>query len=245
MAPLNIMLLLIMLLSWKEIVNFNSLKPGKSVEGSQITAFRSEVKGDKYIYLLAGVHGDEVEGVYVLNSLFDHLKRQEDLEIPIIIIPILNIDGYRSGTRVNSNGVDLNRNCPSQSWSSETSEEKYFPGRSAGSEPENQFLFKLMDKFAPGIILSFHSWKPIINYNGDCRDLAIELSKFNQYQALADIGYPTPGSLGDFGPEKYNSPVITYECPLLNDRESLEEIWQENSNALSKLFSNQMLKRFL
>ena len=121
-------------------MNFSNLRSGTSVEGSEITAFRSETNEKKYIYLLAGVHGDEVEGVYVLKHLFEELKDSEDIDLPMIIVPILNLDGYRSGTRVNSNGVDLNRNCPSNSWTPEITEDKYNPGSSPGSEPENKFL---------------------------------------------------------------------------------------------------------
>ena len=93
------------------------------------------------------VHGDEVEGVYLLKNIFDWLKERNEIEIPLIVIPILNVDGYRTGTRVNAHGVDLNRNLPSSNWESGARAAKYFPGNEALSEPENQFLVKLFNKF--------------------------------------------------------------------------------------------------
>ena len=49
---------------------FRELRPGITVAGEKIPAFFSDVLSpqNKYIYLIAGVHGDEVEGVYVLQK---------------------------------------------------------------------------------------------------------------------------------------------------------------------------------
>ena len=227
-------------------MNFVDLKSGKSVEGDEIKAFRSEKKAQKYVYLMAGVHGDEVEGVFVLDELFKWMKDQEDIDLPFIVIPILNVDGYRSATRVNSHGVDLNRNLASANWTSEAREEKYNPGPNAMSEPENIFLDKLFQKYSPGIILTMHSWKPMLNYNGDCKDVAEFLNQYNSYETCDDIeGHPTPGSLGEYGPSQYSSPVLTFEFPLITSGVSLKEIWEENKDGLQSLLKSPLLKRFI
>ncbi len=41
---------------------FSELENGTSLEGHPITVFKTDIKASKYLYLLAGVHGDEVEG---------------------------------------------------------------------------------------------------------------------------------------------------------------------------------------
>jgi len=222
---------------------FSELESGSSVEGHPIPVFKTDIKASKYFYLLAGVHGDEVEGVYVLKELFAWLKLNHDLkDLPMIVIPILNVDGYMNRTRVNAHSVDLNRNLPTKDWSNVHKEAKYNPGPKGLSEPENQFLVKLMDKYKPGFIMSFHTWKPILNYNGECQDVAEFLSEFNHYETASDIGYPTPGSLGTFAVEKYNSPVLTFECPeLKTHRETLKEIWLENEEGLKKVFQTEMI----
>jgi protein MpaA len=222
---------------------FSELESGESLEGHPIQVFKTDIKAPKYLYLLAGVHGDEVEGVYVLKELFTWLKNEHSLkDMPMIVIPILNVDGYRAQTRVNAHHVDLNRNLPTNDWTGEQTQPKYNPGPKPLSEPENQFLVKLLDKYKPGMIISFHTWKPILNFNGNCKDIAEFMNGFNNYEMAGDIGYPTPGSLGTFGVEKYKSPVLTFECPeLKTHRESLKQIWQENEEGLKKIFQSDLI----
>jgi protein MpaA len=222
---------------------FSEIESGTSLEGHDISVFKTDIKASKYLYLIGGVHGDEVEGVYVLKELFSWLKQEHSLkDLPIVVIPILNVDGYRTNSRVNAHLVDLNRNLPTKDWSTAHSKPRYNPGPKPLSEPENQFLVKLLDKYRPGMILSFHTWKPILNYNGECRDIADFLAKSNNYETASDIGYPTPGSLGTFATEKYNCPVLTFECPeLKKHRETLKEIWQENEKGLKDLFGTDLI----
>jgi protein MpaA len=221
---------------------FTELEPGKTVEGHQILAYKTDVKAEKYLYLLAGTHGDEVEGIHVLNELFNWLKHEHSLrDLPIVVLPILNVDGYRASTRVNAHMVDLNRNYPTKDWSAVASQPKYNPGPKALSEPENQYLVKLLDKYRPGFIISFHTWKPILNFNGDCQDVAEYLSTYNKYPIAGDIGYPTPGSFGAFVPDKYKSGVLTFECPPLSDDLGFKEIWNENEKGLKDFMQSDLL----
>lgn len=222
---------------------FRELISGQSVEGLPIPVFKTELRAPKYLYLVGGVHGDEVEGVYILKEIFEWLKNDHALkDVPMIVIPILNVDGYKNRTRVNAHLVDLNRNLPTKDWTSVAREARYNPGTEPLSEPENQFLVKLMDKFNPGLIISFHTWKPMLNYNGDCQDVAEYLAKFNHYVTDPDIGYPTPGSLGSYAMENYHCPVLTFECPELKiHKETLKEIWDENEEGLKGLFRTDLI----
>jgi protein MpaA len=222
-------------------LNFKDLKPGKSVEGDDIASYVSKQSSDTYTYLMAGVHGDEVEGVYVLKKLLDWLSDEEGIQTSLVVIPVLNVDGHRHATRVNAHGVDLNRNCPSKNWKAESTEAKYHPGPSALSEPESLYMDKLFKKFPPHLILTFHSWKPLLNYNGDCRKVADFLSRYNEYEVSDDVNYPTPGSLGEYAPEAYNCPVLTFECPVLSDTMTLEKIWLENETGLKALMHSELI----
>ncbi len=225
-------------------MNFLEIKSGTSVAGDIITAYRSESKSQKYIYLLAGVHGDEVEGVYILNQLTEWLKSNDQLDLPVIIIPNLNVDGYRAGTRTNAHAVDLNRNFPTETWKKGYKEKRYFPGPEPLSEPENKYLLKIFSKYPPKIIFTFHSWIPMVNYNGDGKVFAEAMAEQNGYPIVAeDIeGHPTPGSLGDYANEKLKVPVITLECPVLDEEKGLKEIWEENKEALLAVMSLPELK---
>ena len=81
----------------------------------------------------------------------------------------------------------------------------------------------------------------MINYNGNCKAHAELLARHNSYEITTDVGYQTPGSLGDFAPEIYGAPVITFECPLLADGKTLKEIWEENRAGLENLLKSELI----
>jgi protein MpaA len=226
-------------------MKFTELTPGKSVKGEIISAYISDKKADKYFYILGAVHGDEVEGAHLASELFKWLSETSEVDMPIIIVPVVNVDGFKEKNRVNANGVDLNRNLPSNQWTAEAREPKYFPGTAPLSEPENKFLVNLFEKYPPRFIISFHSWYPVINYNGACKEVAEFLASFNSYPIEADfLTHPTPGSLGEYGPQHLKIPVLTFECPLLSETVTLESIWKENELAFKKLFTSKMIETF-
>ena len=117
-----------------------------------------------------------------------------------------------TGERTNARKVDLNRNLPTKTWSSEIAKPRYHPGKSPGSEPENKALVNWIEKEKPSLIISLHSWNPMIQTNGDCMPEAKILSEALDYELKGHIGYPTPGSLGDWAAEERGIPVITYEA---------------------------------
>jgi protein MpaA len=230
-------------------MKFIELTSGTSVKGGIIRAYKSEKKNPeantKYNYILGAVHGDEVEGAHLAQELFKWLSKTDEVDMPIIIVPIVNVDGFKLKTRVNGNGVDLNRNLPSTQWTPEAREAKYFPGVAPLSEPENQYLVSLFEKYPPRFILSFHSWYPVINYNGACKELADFLASFNKYPIEADfLTHPTPGSLGEYGPQVLGAPVLTFECPVLSDNVTLDTIWKENEEGFKKLFTTKIIETF-
>lgn len=231
-----------------------SLESGVSVEGQEITAFRSASSATgaatrpakKFCYLIAGTHGDEPEGVFVQSALVEWLKKSE-VTTPFVMVPALNPDALRKGTRCNANGVDLNRNLPASNWQQNDQNDRYYSGPKPLSEPENQFLLSLFAQFPPGIIITFHSWKPMLNSNGDCDDILQLLHQYNGYPIVREEidDHPTPGSLGSYVSETLNVPVLTFECPTLEQRPDLESIWSENEKGLVRLLSSGLIDRHL
>lgn len=67
--------------------------------------------------LTAAIHGDELNGIEMVRRLMYELEPNE-LAGTVIGVPIVNLDGFRSGTRYLSDRRDLNR---------------YFPGNKDGS----------------------------------------------------------------------------------------------------------------
>ncbi|MGB1271226.1 MAG: DUF2817 domain-containing protein [Endozoicomonas sp.] len=228
-------------------MTFNRLPPGTTVSGHPIQAqITNRVQPKRFCYLIAGTHGDEPEGVYVLDQLISWLKVSPS-EIPMVIIPVLNPDGFAAGSRVNANGVDLNRNLPTPNWTEQSRNDQYSPGPAPGSEPENRYLLSLFQQYPPGFVLTFHSWKPMLNSNGDCNDILTFLHRKNDYPVVKDEieGHPTPGSLGSYASEILKTPVLTFECPTLEQQPDMDAIWQENRQALTGLMTSRLIEKKL
>jgi hypothetical protein len=120
---------------------------GKSVEGRNITAIVIG-KGQRYIIMDGCIHGDEKTGAFaclrVAELLIDFYRSSSSwntklTECKVIIIPVLNPDGFVRPNRYNANGVDLNRN---------------FPHKGNASEPETRALMNLMGNYTPTIYIN-------------------------------------------------------------------------------------------
>ncbi len=159
------------------------------------------------------VHGDEPQGEYLINRYLD-----EELKEGVLFIPCLNPDGKQNNTRVNSNGVDLNRNFPTKNWV-KAEKDNYFGGNSPASEIETKFLINIIDKYEPKSIITLHTPYKVVNYDGPAKELAEKISEIINYPVEASIGYPTPGSFGTYAGVERHIPTITLEMD--------EEIAQE------------------
>lgn len=183
---------------------------GYTALGLPITAYTFG-SGTRRVLILGGVHGDEPEGVIASYGLLDHFQKSFPYNMQLTLVPAFNLDGVLSLQRSNSHGVDLNRNMPTVDWSPEVKTERYHPGPSAASEPETKALIQYLEKDNPQFIISLHSWKPLLNINGSCRQEAEAIAKFTDYTIEESIGYPTPGCLGTYGGLEREMPTLTYE----------------------------------
>lgn len=195
-----------------------------------------------YIFI-GGVHGDEPEGVRLAQDFLQWLMQEEDKGTDLhdwLLIPCLNPDGFQKNERTNSRGVDLNRNFPSFDWTSEnTKGSRYNPGPFPGSELEVQALVKLIESEKPQLIVHFHSWEPCVVYTGSPgKRYADVLASDSGYPAREDIGYPTPGSLGQYGWQNHYVPVV---CIEEQEKIDLDLVWPHFKNGLQKLMLKEQI----
>ncbi len=188
----------------------NAYEFGKTSDGLAIPAYKFGDKGPR-VLILGGVHGDETEGIIAANGLLQRFSQSFPFKLNLTLVPIFNLDGAIRCQRKNAREVDLNRNLPTQDWSPEVAKVKYNPGPKANSEPENQALVDFITNEKPSFIITLHSWKPMLNVNGDCAAVAEAISAHTGYIITEDIGYPTPGSLGTYTGLERQIPTITYE----------------------------------
>lgn len=179
----------------------------------EVHAFGS---GPKTSLIMAGVHGDEQDGVDVVREVLSGLSSMPEAAIDghrIVVMPCANPDGYAANTRQNANAVDLNRNFPDKTFGTGAKSKKFNGGRIAASEPETKAILNVVAHFKPSLIISLHEALACVNYNGPCIRLARRISKATGLPVVGDIGYPCPGSMGNYFGFDKRLPVITLELP--------------------------------
>ncbi len=166
-----------------------------------------------WVLLLSGVHGDEIEGVWLLEEVRSAWVKQYPFKkVGVILWTQVNPDGVAKATRWNSKHVDLNRNLPTKDWSPQVKNPRYPPGLTAASELETKALIELIHACEPCAVLSVHSFERFqINVNGPATEWANVLAQVCKYPVTEDIGYPTPGSLGTYSGKEKGIPTITLE----------------------------------
>ena len=157
------------------------------------------------IIVIGCFHGDEPQGKYLID---EYLKDNPNTNI--LFIPCLNKYGYENNVRTNSNGVDLNRNFPTENWIL-SNKDNFYGGIKPASEEETRFLIDIIEKNQPKVILTLHAPYKIVNFDGEGKELAEKISEIIGYPVEESIGYPTPGSFGTWAGIERNIPTITLE----------------------------------
>ncbi len=142
---------------------------GYSVEGNAMWVYQFG-DGPSAVMMVAGVHGGyEWNTVALMDQIIARLKRYPDL-IPadntLYILRVFNVDGYvrdkGDDGRLNSNGVDLNRNWKANwkdSWEGTEcwSRRVVSAGTGPFSEPESQALRDFILAHDIQALINYHS----------------------------------------------------------------------------------------
>lgn len=173
------------------------------------------------LLLLAGQHGEEPDCTVILSRALRALVEPAE---KVALALALNPDGLMRGTRGNANGVDLNRNFPTDNWSPEATSYRWShdalppdhrielsTGNAPASEPETRALIELVEKLRPTHIVTLHGPLACID-DPDQSPLGKWLAEQTGMPLVTDIGYPTPGSFGTWCAER-KQPIITWEFP--------------------------------
>ncbi|MCB0350902.1 MAG: DUF2817 domain-containing protein [Bdellovibrionales bacterium] len=186
----------------------------------------------KRILAMSLIHGDEIPSGSVTRAWMARLQTI-DPRNTWRVLPIVNPDGVTSRTRHNAQGVDLNRNFPSQDWSEKATpywvnktrrDPRRFPGDSPASESETRCLVKHIDEFKPDFIISIHTPLGVLDFDGP--QIANPGFKPLPWVGLGNFS----GSLGRYMWVDNKVPVLTIELrgnsgiKRLDDFDQLQDI---------------------
>ena len=204
---------------------FHSERLGYSVTGREIYG---EIigSGSEHILYVGGVHGNEWVGAPLLFSLRQFLLNNPHLleGKTVVLIPMLNPDGWVDDTRSNRRRVDLNRNFPSENYG------RGLTGEHPLSEPETRLFKEVLDRFQPKRIVSIHQPFSCVDYDGSSvRDLAQQMAQLSRL-TLRKLGSRS-GSLGAYAKDRY--PIITMELPYDEQYKTTKRLWKRYGEALT------------
>ncbi len=189
------------------------------------------------ILVVGGTHGDELTSVSVMFRWIDKLNRFHSGLYHWHMVPMMNPDGVlkKEASRTNANGVDLNRNLPTQDWddlalkyweTKSNKNQRKFPGDKPASEPEVQWLIDEIETFKPDAIIAVHAPYGIVDFDSQILNTAPKsLGKLH----LNLLG-TYPGSLGNYAGIDRNIPVITLELPhswVMMSSDESTKIWED------------------
>jgi protein MpaA len=224
---------------------------GFSLAGRPIEAYTFGGGENQYL-IVAGIHGGyEWNTIALANELIEHINDNPDLipdDVTLYIIRNMNPDGearsHDVDGRVNNNGVDLNRNFPSENWTTEWDRDGcwiYRPtsgGVYGGSEPETRTVMSFIASHRIRAMISYHSAALGVFPGGDpwepaSRRLAGTLANATGYPyPPIDTGCYYTGTLADWAVE--NDVGAAVDMELRNHR---DPDFEQNLKALETLMN--------
>lgn len=187
------------------------------------------------VLLIGGIHGDEQTASSIVFKWIDMMHKTGAQEFNWKVVPILNPDGLlaKKPSRMNANGIDLNRNFPTPNWEVEAieywvkktkSDPRRFPGKTAISEPESYWVYKAIKEYKPHVIISVHAPFGVLDLDGPANPpTQFGRLLFNRVGVY-------PGSLGNYSGIHQKIPVLTIELPhalTMPSNAEVIRIWQD------------------
>ena len=132
---------------------------GRSEDGRPIRILERGNPHSRRVLVIGCIHGDECAGRAVVHVL---AHTPEPLHTDLWLVDDLNPDGLAAGTRTNADGVDLNRNFPSQWRPIGRRGDAEYSGPRPLSERETRMACRLILRLRPAVTIWFHQPQRIV-----------------------------------------------------------------------------------
>ena len=190
------------------------------------------------ILLIGGTHGDELSSISVVFKWMNTLDKHHSGLFHWRITPLMNPDGalQKKHSRLNANGVDLNRNFDTpdakdgaalEYWKTRTfRNSRRYPGPKPLSETETYWLFREIEDFKPDIIIAVHAPYSLVDYDAPSRKNAPRSIGYLHKNLMGTY----PGSLGNYAGIHLGIPVITLELPhagIMPSKKQISLLWTD------------------
>lgn len=230
--------------------------PAPSIIGYSLAGRPIEVytfgNGEREYLIVAGIHGGyEYNTISLANELITYINEHPEVipsDVTLYIIRNMNPDGearaHGVDGRVNNNGVDLNRNFPTENWVADWNRDGcwiYRPttgGLYGGSEPETRTVMSFVEPRAITALISYNSAALGVFPGGapwteESKRLAKALAKATGYPyPPIDTGCVYTGTLADWAVENGVGAAVDME---LRDHKNTD--FAENLKALKVFLS--------
>ena len=187
------------------------------------------------VFIMGGIHGDEYSSISIMFKWMAMLGNSSNRDFHWRFAPTVNPDGLLDGqaVRQNANGVDLNRNFPSEDWldladqywtNTTNRNPRRYPGSQPASEPEVQWIVEQIEQFRPNVIVSVHAPYHLLDYDGP-PEAPQQIGELH----LHLLGV-YPGSLGNYAGINLGIPVVTMELPsagIMPTEEQIVSMWND------------------
>jgi protein MpaA len=161
---------------------------GRSVQGRRIDAFTRSASGATAALLVVGcIDGNEPAGIAIARRLMAVTPPPRSA---LWIVPDLNPDGVAAATRVNANGVDLNRNFRWHWRPLGPRGDPQYAGPYPLSEPESRAGRGLILRVRPRITIWFHQPAALVDLSGGKPRIEREFARLVGLAALQLTRYP-------------------------------------------------------
>ena len=127
---------------------------GRSVRDEPIVLVtKTGPQASARVLVVGCIHGNECSGRAIVRRL---KKVVVPRGVELLLVPTLNPDGAKVGTRQNARGVDLNRNF-GRGWRGGGEPwDTYYPGPRPFSEPETRVARDLVEDTRPHVTIWYH-----------------------------------------------------------------------------------------